>query len=585
MYINQKLYIVTLMSILNFSAPLLPGQYAGGTGTAEDPFLIETAEQMNTIGLYREHWDKNFILIADIDMSTYTGEQYNIIGFLTKDNTTYFPFTGVFNGNGHTISNFTYSSNQINVNDVGIFGQAGAGSLICDLILVYPNIDVHSPAGALVGVLAEGNVNNCSVLGGSVSGNTAVGGLVGNNWVDSIKSNIIKCFSTATVSGNEWVGGLVGANFGQIKECFAAGVVSGNSDIGVLVGWNGMLSSWPGRGYILNCYATGDVSGNKNVGGLVGSGSSNTTITKCYAAGSVSGNSYVGGLVGQNSGTVTKSFWDIDSSGRTNSAGGIGKTSVEMKKRITFTSSGWDFLKVWKISENIDYPKLLWEADEISTKSFDLNNDYIVDLRDFAMFAENWRKVYPVTHWKFDETCGAVASDCVGENDGTIHGEATWQYEGAVNDALQLNGTDNYVSTGFILNPADDPFSVYIRVKGGAPGQVIVSQTVGANWLMADSSEGKLMTMISGPNRTGKPIQSQTVITDDNWHRIGLVWDGSYRFLYVDGKEVARDNIMPGKLIGSDGAMQLGVGNGLEPGSYWSGMIDDFMIFNRVVRP
>jgi hypothetical protein len=540
---------------------------------------------MNTIGLYREHWDKNFKLISDIDMSAYTGEQYNIIGFLTKDNTMYFPFSGVFDGNGHTISNFTYSSDQINVNDVGIFGQVGTGSLICNLILVDPNIDVHSPAGALVGVLAEGNINNCSVLGGSVSGESAVGGLVGNNWVDSVESNIIKCCSTATVSGNEWVGGLVGANFGQIKECFAAGFVSGNSDIGALVGWNGMLSSWPGRGKILNCYATGDISGNINVGGLVGSVFSNTTITKCYATGSVSGNSYAGGLVGRNSGTVKKSFWDTNSSGRTNSAGGTGKTSAEMKKLITFNSSGWDFLKVWKINEDADYPKLLWETEKAPAKSIDLNNDRIVDFRDFTMIAANWLKVYPVTHWKFDETCGSVASDCVGNNDGTIHGEATWQTEGAVNGSLQLNGINDYVSTGFILNPAEGPFSVYIRVKGGSPGQVIISQAGGVNWLMADSSEGKLMTMIVGSNRNGSAIQSQAVITDNNWHRIGLVWDGSYRFLYVDGKEVEKDSNTPGKLTGSDSIMQIGAGKDLEPSSFWCGMIDDFMIFDRVVKP
>jgi hypothetical protein len=585
MYTNRKLYIVILMSILNFSAPFLLGQYAGGTGTAEDPFLIETAEQMNTIGLYREHWDKNFKLIADIDISAYTGEQYNIIGFLTKDNTTYFPFTGVFDGNRHTISNFTYSSEEINVNDVGIFGQVGEGSLICDLTLVDPNIDVHSPAGALVGVLAEGNIHNCSVLGGSISGNTAVGGLVGNNWVNSTESNIINCCSTATVSGNEWVGGLVGANFGQIKECFAAGAVSGNSDIGALVGWNAMLGGWPGEGEISDSYAAGSVSGNRNVGGLVGSGALNTTITKCYAAGGVSGNNYIGGLVGHNSGTITKSFWDIDSSGRTNSAGGTGKTSAEMKKRITFTSSGWDFLKVWKINEGEDYPKLSWEIENATAKSVDLNNDRIVDLQDFAIIAANWLNVYPVTHWKFDETCGAVASDYIVNNDGTIHGEANWQSEGAINGALQLDGVDDYVSTGFILNPAEGPFSVYIRVKGGMPGQVIISQADGANWLMADSSEGKLMTMIVGSNRNGSHIKSQTIITDNNWHCIGLVWDGSYRFLYIDGTEAARDNSTPGQLTSSDGIMQIGAGKGLEPNSYWSGMIDDFMIFDRVVKP
>jgi hypothetical protein len=55
-------------------------QYAGGSGSKEDPYRIETAEQMNSIGRNREHWDKHFIQTADIDLSVYTGEQFNIIG-------------------------------------------------------------------------------------------------------------------------------------------------------------------------------------------------------------------------------------------------------------------------------------------------------------------------------------------------------------------------------------------------------------------------------------------------------------------------------------------------------------------------
>jgi hypothetical protein len=586
MRINQIIFTVIVTNILNFTAPLLLGQYAGGTGTPEDPFLIETAEQMNTIGLHREHWNKNFKLIADIDLSGYTGEQYNIIGFLTKDNTTYFPFTGVFDGNDHYIKNFTYSSDKINVNDVGIFGQAGANSLIFNLTLIDPNIDVHSPAGALVGVLSEGNVDNCSVRGGSVSGYSAVGGLVGNNWVDSGESNITNCCSTANVSGDEWVGGLVGANFGLIEECLATGNVSGNVDIGGLVGWNGMLAGWPGKGNIINCYATGSVSGDRNVGGLTGSGSNSTIIIKCYATGSISGNSSVGGLIGRNSGTVTNSFWDMDSSGLATSDGGTGKPAVSMRSKRPFIWAGWDFEEVWTIEEGEDYPRLLCETKTASEKPVgDLNGDRIVDEKDLSILEQNWMKVYPVTCWKFDDISGAVVPDCAGDNDGYIHGDPTWYPQSSVDSALELDGIDDYLSADYILNPAEGAFSVFIWIRGGLPGQVIVSQAGGANWLMADSSEGKLMTMLSVSGRSGGPLHSQSVITDGLWHRVGLVWDGSYRFLYVDDIEVAKDTSQLGRLVGSDEAIYLGCGKNLESVSFFSGMIDDFKIYDRAVTP
>jgi hypothetical protein len=74
------------------------------------------------------------------------------------------------------------------------------------------------------------------------------------------------------------------------------------------------------------------------------------------------------------------------------------------------------------------------------------------------------------------------------------------------------------------------------------------------------------------------------VITDGRWHRIGLLWDGSRRALYVDGAEVAEDTW---DLIGmgSDGGLYLGADQNLEPGTFWCGLIDDVRIYNRAVTP
>jgi len=70
---------------------------------------------------------------------------------------------------------------------------------------------------------------------------------------------------------------------------------------------------------------------------------------------------------------------------------------------------------------------------------------------------------------------------------------------------------------------------------------------------------------------------------DGGWHRVGLVRDGTERLLYVDGIEVARDTVPT--LAGSTGGLHLGTGKGLEPDTFWSGLIDDVRIYDRAVKP
>jgi len=211
--------------------------------------------------------------------------------------------------------------------------------------------------------------------------------------------------------------------------------------------------------------------------------------------------------------------------------------------------------------------------------------DGVVDFHDIAVLTEYWL-TYPgaVAHWKLDETEGSVAQDSAGNNDGTANGEPTWQPEsGMVDGALQLDGIDDYISTDFVLDPADGAFSVFAWIKDGAPGQAVLSQAGGANWLCSDSLEGNLMTELKGTGRGAAILPSQAVITNGNWHRIGLVWDGSHRTLYVDGVVVAED--AQTNLLGSDNGLYIGAGMAMEAGSFWFGLIDDVRIYNRAVTP
>jgi hypothetical protein len=104
-----------------------------------------------------------------------------------------------------------------------------------------------------------------------------------------------------------------------------------------------------------------------------------------------------------------------------------------------------------------------------------------------------------------------------------------------------------------------------------------------ANWLCTDPSEGFLMTELTMAGRNSCSLGSEAVITDGNWHRIGFVWDGSYRRLYVDGVVVAED--VQDNLDVSSNSLYFGTGKGMEPGTFFSGLIDDIRIYNRAVSP
>jgi hypothetical protein len=132
-------------------------------------------------------------------------------------------------------------------------------------------------------------------------------------------------------------------------------------------------------------------------------------------------------------------------------------------------------------------------------------------------------------------------------------------------------------------NLVEGPFSAVIWIKGGAPGQGVLSQMGVANWLCADSSSGTLTTELKSLGEDGCSLVSEVIITDDDWHRIAFVWDGLFRTLYVDGIAVAEDT--QDGLQGSNNGLYIGAGQMMQPGTYWSGLIDDIRLYNRIVVP
>ena len=253
-----------------------------------------------------------------------------------------------------------------------------------------------------------------------------------------------------------------------------------------------------------------------------------------------------------------------------------------------------------EIVDSMDIDILLehWQTDnplcDIAPPSY---GDGIVDVLDLIEVAEHlFEEIYPpelIAYWKLDEAEGDIAFNSTSDNHGILRGSPAWQPEtGKVNGALEFDSTDDYIETDFVLNPADGPFSVMAWTKSGAPGQAIISQADGTGageiWLGADALSGNLMTGLVPPPAgrfVPQPLESETIITDNQWHYVGFVWDGGYRILYVDGTEVARDTTVQNPLKSATGGMIIGAGKNLETGTFFSGLIDDVRIYNRVVSP
>lgn len=158
------------------------------------------------------------------------------------------------------------------------------------------------------------------------------------------------------IRGTQQNGAIAGSNKGLIET---SGVISGR--IESRLGYAGGITGNNDGGTIRNSFSQAEIAGDNNVGGLAGR--SYGEIVNSYSMGFVEGNSDTGGLIGLNSGGyIISSYWDIETSGQQNSAGGEGRTTIEMTSvpRPGNTYVDWDFQEVWD-QVNGDYPFLKWQ--------------------------------------------------------------------------------------------------------------------------------------------------------------------------------------------------------------------------------
>jgi hypothetical protein len=297
--------ILCLALILPLGIPVLASDptYSGGSGSSSDPYIIANKTDLDAMATFYQGSGAMTVYYYSLSNDINLTSTSLPIGIPAV------PFNGHFNGNGHVISGLTIIGNLDNRGLFGVTSDATITSLGLQGVTISGNTNV----GGLIGEENEntgGNsISNCWVSG-TVTGNNCVGGLLGEyigNYIAGYDAgdSISNCYSTVIVNGinsSQNVGGLVGyVQYGSLNNCFASGAVTGNQQIGGLVGGSQDLN-------MSYCYATGNVSGNETgtvigLGGLVGSGTVyyGMTIQNCYTKGNVMGtgsSSEVGGLIG-----------------------------------------------------------------------------------------------------------------------------------------------------------------------------------------------------------------------------------------------------------------------------------------------
>jgi hypothetical protein len=327
----------------------VPPGYGGGSGAAEDPYEIVTAEQFIAIAYRPQDLDKSFVLTADLDFSGIDTNDVLPIGLEQL------AFSGEFDGRSHSLLNLTLLRPDDRC--VGVFGIVGPpnvfprgqtihyrtndnddfgwgyGShgrrsdytppttiLIRSLHLRDVTIVGREYVGGLIG-LGQVVAEDCSVSG-EVIGVSMVGGLLGR----SMQGTLSRCSVDAQVTGEFAVGGLAGTTWpgsGLTAEaCLARGVVTGQLFTGGLIGF----SQGPKEGdSISRCSATCDVHGRYFTGGCFGS-TTGSTVTMAFARGAVTGESWLGGFAGEiQYATVRDSYCVVDTAGERKVGGFAGR--------------------------------------------------------------------------------------------------------------------------------------------------------------------------------------------------------------------------------------------------------------------
>ena len=529
---------------------------------------------------------------------SYDGQGYTIDGlyqYRPSDTTnTYGGFLGYTSGSSASIQN-------LGLTHVDITGGERVGGLVGNHNGTVSNcfttgsvVSTLHYAGGLVGVV-NGNVSD-SYSSATVTNENATtswaGGLVGYLY----EGDITNCYSTGDVSGGSRVGGFLGASgflSGTVSRCYSTGSVSGTGDL-----YTGGVGGFVGYSYdaISNCYSRGDVTRSSGDGTYFGAfcGYSRDTIEYSYSTGGVDcGGATDKGFVGRDlSGTYTNNFFDSESSEQTTATGATAQITAQMKTESTFTNAGWTFGDDnWAIDgdTNNGYPYLdgvtpprtqfvsltgpatvlkdglgafTLTAVDASDQPIVVTEDTVFSLssdssgdstfyEDAAGTTSITSATIPngssaVTFYYRDDTFGTPTLTATRDS-GMDLGNADKQIRVTGNNALSLDGTDDYVDCGTIeLSGSALTFEAWVRPVAFQSDHPYISSIMGeegtsstALLRFGDASLAKekpqFVLYVGGETK----LDGNTALSTDVWYHVAATYDGSDMKIYINGEEDA----------------------------------------------
>ncbi len=342
MFLGCATLLLTLFAVV-------AADYSGGEGTAEEPYLIGSVADWQTLMDTPNHWNCHFRLIEDLNL------QGVVLTPIGRDDIQ--SFTGFFDGNHHTLHNVTMTTTDSDEYACALFSWVDSGACIENLRLEGVTMSGFTGVAGLAGQ-AYGRIENCYVQG-NLTGNLWVGGLVGyaydatllfcetdvtitgimggplGLWTPDYLGGLAgelyesvanSCSSVATITSDydsSSVGGLIGYAYNSYTAgCDADGNVSGKEEIGGLIGCILYGSVW-------DCQAATVVQGRSGTGGLIGSLKDSLLVRNCHAAGAVTGAGSTGGLIGQTENSyVFESTAEGHVIGTSNTGGLIGQAVI-----------------------------------------------------------------------------------------------------------------------------------------------------------------------------------------------------------------------------------------------------------------
>ncbi|MCC5934163.1 MAG: T9SS type A sorting domain-containing protein [Balneolales bacterium] len=337
-YLNKSglICLTLLLVLITLPAAQLSAAdplYAGGSGTAEDPYLIETEAQF-------------------LDIAANSGAHFLLLNNITVTQRTGANLTGVFNGGGHNIH---VSVNAGDVTNSGLFSSLSGSGTVRNVTFTGT---YNTGSGDNSGLVA-GNMSGSSLIEDVISrvnftksgsgGNT--GGIVGS----MSGGTIIRTVSTGNTVGNVTVGGITGfGTGGLIEQSLNTGNVHATGGNG-----SGGITGGSQAGTVRDSYSTGAVTGSISCGGAFGYITNAAVIERVYSAGAANCSvTSSGGFVGQRTGgTVSHVFYDLNRSILFTDPVAQGLSGARMRMASFFT--GFDFDDIWQMHPDFpSYPLL-----------------------------------------------------------------------------------------------------------------------------------------------------------------------------------------------------------------------------------